>query len=1049
MRPRAAIVATVLAVIASGFLFPHCRSGRSRPPRPLAGAGLRGSIYTVAAGEPFVLVPGFEVFLRNTGTGAVSNRVRTDVFGRYAFRRQGQATYRLCWDAPGWIPGCAPHDVTIGLDTKHLPPAEVRPRVTATTGPVIGRVTQGDGGSPWFAEPFFGIDQTATVSALSPSGAVVASARTNFSGQFVLPAVPRNAGTLQATAGNAVVRLALTPDTNRFLSMTFPNQPPRIRSVTLLADGQPVRETEPGTGLEVVADVVDADGDPVTLEWKTAPGDGEVLSDQRTIWQLPREPGRNVLYLLAADGKGGFAKKQIQIDTGLTDARFGGRVLEGDGKPVDGAAVAINGRVVAESGRDGTFTTRAARAPSYVVTVTKRGFATASRIYDHGDVRDVYRLVRAQTRAVDPRAVIDLTDQRATFGQQSARGVRLTLPANALVDAGGRAPAGNLTSAIATLDIANGEMPGNFGAIVAGRETSLVSFGAMFTEFTDASGRRYNLRPGTTARMTLPVPEAMLRSAPAEIVLWSYDEATGFWNDDAGKARLDRNLGAYVGEVRHFSTINTDIELGAAACLKVSLDASVPAAQVKIRLSYDSGPTVFAQTPELLLDEADNAMFRLPPNDDVKIRVFDVSTDAEIGSAVVLDNGTTPAPNNVVNLGGATTPEIPSPPYANCRAVTIRLDVPAWAGAPGSPFLTFAADDLTGSEAAAVLYYSTLDPGLTFNSGTQTWSGGTRATLGDWWSVAGFGPNGEDNGGTRAAYMNYKDLGFGRDMHIRANGGDVFAYVTNYGNPDQDPANADLALAADHTIAKATVCMEYTTQPGFSGRIVKFFVYDGGLPTSKLLNSANLDGYGEKFVPNLCQNCHGGEFFPPSPSAADVSLRPAVGNPIGASFREFDVTAFRYPGGAVVPDAATLQALFDLNQLVKLSDPQPAIVDLIDGWYAAAAPAQDSDWTPPAWQTTSPGHTNLYRQVVAQSCRTCHVAFNRDQTTFGINWTTWDQFLTYRGSIEPMVCGSSKYMPHALITYRNFWLSTGPHQPAVLRDFSDPANGWAAFGTCQ
>ncbi|MDC0710297.1 hypothetical protein POL68_17610 [Stigmatella sp. ncwal1] len=41
-----------------------------------------------------------------------------------------------------------------------------------------------------------------------------------------------------------------------------------------------------------------------------------------------------------------------------------------------------------------------------------------------------------------------------------------------------------------------------------------------------------------------------------------------------------------------------------------------------------------------------------------------------------------------------------------------------------------------------------------------------------------------------------------------------------------------------------------------------------------------------------------------------------------------------------------------------------------------------------------------------------------------------------------------KSMPHALTTYRNFWLSNGPHQPTGLGLFT--AADWAAFpGGCQ
>ena len=140
-------------------------------------------------------------------------------------------------------------------------------------------------------------------------------------------------------------------------------------------------------------------------------------------------------------------------------------------------------------------------------------------------------------------------------------------------------------------------------------------------------------------------------------------------------------------------------------------------------------------------------------------------------------------------------------------------------------------------------------------------------------------------------------------------------------------------------------------------------------------------------------------------------------------------------------------------QLVKQSNPQPAITDLIDGWYAVAAvpPEQDNNWAPPEWKvgvTGSAATEPLYRDVVGRSCRTCHVAFSSD-AGLGLNWNDYLlQFAPNRGGIRYAVC-NAKYMPHALMTYRNFWLSASPHQPTVLETFAGPS--WAAFppGTCQ
>jgi hypothetical protein len=450
-----------------------------------------------------------------------------------------------------------------------------------------------------------------------------------------------------------------------------------------------------------------------------------------------------------------------------------------------------------------------------------------------------------------------------------------------------------------------------------------------------------------------------------------------------------------------------------------------------------------------VLGDSLNAFYRLPANSDVKVRIFDAVTSAELASARLLDANQQTLVGNVVNTGAPNADLWPPTPYEGCVTTSIRLDVPS-GSISRIPFLTFYG---VGSENGAVGYYRKLDSGLTYDSGTQTYSGGTRSTLGAWWLQAGFGADG--SGGTRAAYLNHNDLGLGRDMHMRkAVNGDVFAYVTNYGKADQNPGNADLAQTANTAVSGATVAMEYTSLAGVTGKVVKFFVFSNGTAAGKLINSADLDGFGQKFVPNLCTTCHGGSpYFPAdeaSPTALEVSLKPSDVSTVGASFREFDTDSFRYPGGNVTLPIASRPAFHALNQLVKDSNPQPAIVDIINGWYAGLAdPANDPpnmSFTPAAWKDTV-AKENLYKQVVAKSCRTCHVAFN----STNVAWSTYSQFQIRRGTIQNYVCGTpgvaagtpDKYMPHALMTYRNFWLSTGPHRPTALALFSEA--DWPAF----
>ncbi|MBI1916755.1 MAG: carboxypeptidase regulatory-like domain-containing protein [Planctomycetes bacterium] len=341
-----------------------------------------------------------------------------------------------------------------------------------------------------------------------------------------------------------------------------------------------------------------------------------------------------------------------------------------------------------------------------------------------------------------------------------------------------------------------------------------------------------------------------------------------------------------------------------------------------------------------------------------------------------------------------------------------------------------------GSAAIATNYYQAVDPQK------------KRETLGAWWTVNGFNPkNGTAKGEKHAAYLNDNDLGSGRDMHILKVGANVAGYVTNYGNFDQDPLNADLAEAAKVETSGATVCMEYSPIEGKAraqGPIVKFFVYETGDPKAKRLLAADLDGNGPKFVPNLCLNCHGGDYSVPDqeiPAFEDINM--------GASFREFDLTTYKFPRpntpknnpARAKPSVAEQQVFKELNDLIDESKPTKAIRDLLAGWYPNKKPPQDPTWSPPGWNDkTEPKKKQLYDTVVAKSCRTCHVALAE-----GRNWTTFDQFQQYRLFIKGDVCNEPSSMPHAKVTFKNFW-SGAPSRADELKKFEVP--GWPAIGKC-
>jgi hypothetical protein len=299
-------------------------------------------------------------------------------------------------------------------------------------------------------------------------------------------------------------------------------------------------------------------------------------------------------------------------------------------------------------------------------------------------------------------------------------------------------------------------------------------------------------------------------------------------------------------------------------------------------------------------------------------------------------------------------------------------------------------------------YYNVIDPG-----------NATNPTLSAWWGKHGFN-SADGSGGTRAPYLNFNDLGFGRDMNCLASGGDLACYVTNYGAPDQNPANADDAQNQNQAKRGATVAMEYKASEPAANR-VRFYVYAPGNPTTAgKLKFADLDGLGPKPVPYLCIVCHGGNF--------DTNSK----NTTQARFREFDLPSFHYSTGRTwdfgsnALSNSELSSFATLNQMVRDVAPNTSpIKDLINAWYpggfgAGTAPVKP---TPPGTWNANQTQANYYHNVYAKSCRTCHVA--RDNGIAN-NYITFSDFNNFTGT-SYVVCDSPKRMPNAYITYKNFW----------------------------
>jgi hypothetical protein len=679
--------------------------------------------------------------------------------------------------------------------------------------------------------------------------------------------------------------------------------------------------------------------------------------------------------------------------------------------------------------------------------------------------------------------------------QECGTGIRVMIPPNSLVDRTGAPPTGPVDVELTTVDLqAPDAMPGDYLSRDAnGDLRTMESYGAGTIEIR-AGGREYNLARGRTATVVIPVDPTQLASGapiPDTIPLLVYRERSGIWIE-RGKARRFGNT--YVARVEHLSALNVDLQFTNPACMRLETVLMPP--QFRLEITIPSNTPGAAPVVRYL--DVDNAtrrhhlLWRLPTNQLVELRAFQPPPS----NAPILFLGLNPAfPISVVaaNTGGPQqppTPQEPPYPYDACRAY---LPHPPLFSSPAPIFVVelVAASTLPGVnqnfltglysfKAANLSELNRLTP-----AGEGPWRQSSyaylrtidplrlRENLDEFKSRNKF-PTGE----VRAVYANFSDLGLGREMHCNRRavpglgGYDVACYVVNYGYAHTDDrqdfldAATNLGLAAPPPGVSprgpvAAVAMEYSRIEDPSDptghtfvnntRVVKFYVYKNTTVHGPLVRqdvTANLDGFTERPVPQVCMICHGGRYQTGASPSIPTWSGPSSAN-LGSQFLPFDLTSFDLPtvdhdnNPATPPKdfKASQQSAFKrLNvQMVLATDPIPPIRRVIERMYGASPGAtnfprgrQDERFIvgspAPGWLASN-DDKDMYRTVVGPTCRTCHIAQGSS-----IAWDQASSFKAYGPLIASYVC-SLHVMPHALMTHRRFWLSLSPNRPSRLYTF--------------
>ena len=944
-----------------------------------ARAEVRGSMYASLAqggAEQQVFAPGVTVYLTNRTTGTGSGRVLTDGNGRFAIPPMPAGTYELCWMGPGLVSECSTQLVVLAGESIARLPELVTPAPRVIFGQVLGA----DGLPCARQDSFFGIDVNTRVSLLLSNGAPAASVVADSAGGYYLSGVAPGSYRLRAECEGAVTEQPIQLSTLMTqVNLTLSNASPRIRAVLARVNGRIVQRVAPGTQVQLTVEADDADGDTLHYVWLPELDDGSFAStDSSTVvWQAPDGDGVHSMYVRVHDGKGGYATDKLLLSTAPMTL-FSGRVLGSDGPPIVGALVTVKDQF-ALTDTNGSFMVAVAEdSDSYVLNIEKPGYGLFSEVFD-GEVTDMTLVLRqGVVISFNPASSV-------TLSNVTGPPVRIELEANSLVNAQGSLPVGPLFASLNSLDPCqqDTEVPGDSLALdTFGEPRALAPMAVLDLRIRDAAGNVFNLATGRTATIRFSLGSSCNSSNLPDLVpTWTYNPQTGLWLQGPDAMHVDPPQAAGKGFTPSFH---------------LTLSYAVSAATISSAWALSTGTAPPISTIKVTVDKNINMPIRLR----VKNLTANTTTTVNLSTRIRSSYQTPLSQMMFEALDFSTGNPIPGAALTvQAPAASQSINVTLTASHPvGGPFLEFSYG--SGSAATAAAYYLAIDPGT------------TKGTLAAWKTANGF------NQGqvSEAIYFNEGDLGFGRWMFMKKqNNGDVAYYVSNYRTADA----AVYARAQGHPNygLLATVAMEYSPHPNNSGaRYTKFYVFNSqGARTG----SADLDGNGLKYVPNLCQVCHGGD-----------NSGNAQGN-YNTKFIPFDLESFKYSSAASFTRAAQEPALKDLNNGVLMTGPTLVASDLVTGWYATSTTFKDT-FVPSGWLGNTSGNlpkAGLYDQVIKASCRACHSV--RDSSS-GLNFRTYANFDVYNSSAKFWVC-TGRRMPNAQRTYNNFWKSSGPRQIDVLK----------------
>ena len=266
------------------------------------------------------------------------------------------------------------------------------------------------------------------------------------------------------------------------------------------------------------------------------------------------------------DDDGGINPPEL-VEGRMEDIALSGIVRDASGTPIEGVSI-VSGSSAATTNTDGFFEFDQIQVVSVqndrsVVRFSKAGYFDVVRSMDADDDAadgaswEVVMCKKENNDFTSIKTYSSSSDQTLQAGE-----MKIDMPQDGYkVDGTGASYTGKVKSEMVYLDPNNERfsemMPGGDLAAVRSDNSSaqLVSYGMTDLNMYAENGDKLQLKDGSKAKLTFPIPAGMGENPPASIPLWSFNEKTGLWEEE-GSAALQGNV--YVGEVTHFSWVNLD-----------------------------------------------------------------------------------------------------------------------------------------------------------------------------------------------------------------------------------------------------------------------------------------------------------------------------------------------------------------------------------------------------------------------------------------------------------------------------------------------------------